>query len=386
MPPDRSNAVVALGRGRLEIAEIPIPEPQDGDGLLRVEACGVCGSDLKKFRRVDMAPTILGHETVGRVERIGAVAARRWGVSEGDRVLLEEYLPCGHCADCRAGEFRSCRQTDNQEGSGALRYGSTSTEVPPGLWGGYSEYQYLHPSSVLHPVPDDVAPEHAAFALPLSNGIQWMQMDANVRMGDVVIILGPGQQGLGCLIAAKAAGASMIVMTGLGRDRGRLDLATALGADLTVDTERFTLVDVIEEATRGAMADLVIDTTGAGAFALDQALAVVRKRGSIVLASGSTAALPPADLNVIRRKQLLIRGVRGHSFRAVELALRLISTDSVPVGLIGASPFPLAQTRRAFATVERTDGLDAVHATVSPLLGPKGQMDADAITLQEERR
>nr|MBA3737103.1 alcohol dehydrogenase catalytic domain-containing protein [Actinomycetota bacterium] len=238
-----SLAAVAVGGKRVELQEFPLPEPLDTGGLLRVEACGVCGSDIKKYGASPMLPTILGHESVGRIARVGETAARRWGVSEGDRVLLEEYLPCGHCVDCRSGEFRSCNQTDNHLQSGAIRYGSTPVEVPPALWGGYSEYQYLHPSSVIHRVPDGVPAEQAAFALPLSNGIQWTQLDAGVRMGDVVVILGPGQQGIGCLIASKAAGAGRVIVSGLSRDRARLELARELGADRVVDVDVESLVE-----------------------------------------------------------------------------------------------------------------------------------------------
>ncbi len=250
--PETSVAAVAVGDKRVELDEFPLPGPDDTAGLLRVEACGVCGSDIKKYSATSMSPTILGHESVGRIERVGSTAARRWGVAEGDRVLIEEYLPCGHCADCRSGEFRSCSQTDNQLTKGAIRYGSTPVDVPPALWGGYSEYQYLHPSSVIHVAPDGVPAEHVAFALPLSNGIQWAQLDAGVRMGDVVVIQGPGQQGIGSVIASKAAGASMVIVSGLGRDAKRLELARDLGADRVVDIEQEPLVDVVDDATGGA--------------------------------------------------------------------------------------------------------------------------------------
>ncbi|MBO0825632.1 MAG: zinc-binding dehydrogenase, partial [Actinobacteria bacterium] len=188
-----SLAAIAVGNRRFELAGFPLPEVTATDGLLRVEACGICGSDLKKFSPELMAPAILGHETVGRIEEVGEIAARTWGVQVGDRVLLEEYLPCGHCDYCRGGEFRSCRLTDNAR-EDFLRYGSMPTSAAPALWGGYSEFQYLHLNSVLHAVPDTVEAEHASFAIPMSNGIQWAQVDGGVRPGDTVLIQGPGQQ------------------------------------------------------------------------------------------------------------------------------------------------------------------------------------------------
>lgn len=359
-------AAVALGGRRLELAEFPIPDLDESGGLLRVEACGVCGSDIKKYSAERMVPTILGHETVGRIEQIGSLAAKRWGASEGDRVLLEEYLPCGHCGDCRSGELRSCSETDNHGREGAIRYGSTPVEVAPALWGGYSQYQYLHPNSVLHLIPGDMPAEHAAFAFPMSNGIQWTQLDAGLRMGDVVVIQGPGQQGIGCVIASKAAGAASVIVSGLSRDRTRLDTASMLGADQVVDVESRDLVEAVSQITDGRMADVVIDATGAGASTLSEALDVVRRRGTVVLASGGPGEPSPIDLNRIRRKQIVVRGVRGHSYKAVESALHLIATGGVPLSILGGSPFVLSEVKDAFETIEGTGDAHTVHATVIP--------------------
>jgi D-arabinose 1-dehydrogenase-like Zn-dependent alcohol dehydrogenase len=93
----------------------------------------------------------MGHENVGRSYRIGPAASRRWGLREGDRVALEECWPCGHCSLCRSGEFRLCEETEERR-PGALRCGITPVSQEPGLWGGYSQYQYLHPNSVFHRV------------------------------------------------------------------------------------------------------------------------------------------------------------------------------------------------------------------------------------------
>jgi threonine dehydrogenase-like Zn-dependent dehydrogenase len=362
-----SLAAVAVGGRRFRLDEFPVPDVEAAGGLLRVEACGVCGSDLKKYSVPSMRPTILGHETVGRIERVGALAARHWGVSEGDRVLLEEYLPCGHCDYCRSGEFRSCAQTDNQR-AGSIRYGSTPVEVPPALWGGYSHYQFLHLDSVLHPVPGLLAPEHATFALPLGNGFQWAQLDGGVGTGDTVVIQGPGQQGLGCLLASKAAGAGCVIVSGLERDARRLRLAAALGADHTVNVEAQSLTEVVEEVTQGRLADVVIDNSGGGAATLMTALRVVRKRGTVVLASGSGSGAegPAVDLNLIRKRQVTVKGVRGHGYGAVETALAYLASGNVPLELVCGPPLGLGDVGLALETTGGLVEADAPHVSVSP--------------------
>jgi threonine dehydrogenase-like Zn-dependent dehydrogenase len=365
--PTRATAAVAVGDRRFEPREFDIPRVADSDGLLRVEACGVCGSDLKKFRPVELAPAILGHETVGRIERLGAVAADAWGVREGDRVLLEEYLPCGHCSYCRSGEFRSCRETDNAKTS-FLRYGSMPTSIAPALWGGYAQFQYLHPRSVLHRVPDSVEPHHATFGIPMSNGIQWVQMDGGVRAGDVVVVQGPGQQGLGCVLASRYVGADLVIATGLTKDARRLDLAKELGADATVDVETQDLVEAVRDLTGGRMADVVIDVSGGGLATVALALGSVRKGGVVVSASGANRAGGDGvfDLDRLRKQQITVRGVRGHSYAAVETALSLIARGDLPMPRICSAPFGLGDIDAAFQEAAGRSGTEAPHVSISP--------------------
>jgi threonine dehydrogenase-like Zn-dependent dehydrogenase len=356
-----TQAAAAVGDRRFALVELGLPPTADVDGLLRVEASGVCGSDFKKYRVTGMSPTVLGHETVGRIERIGASARKRWGVDEGDRVLLEEYLPCGHCSFCRSGEFRSCRVTDNAQ-QGALRYGSTPIAVAPGLWGGNSQFQYLHPDSVLHRVPEAVKAEHATFAIPLSNGIQWSRKDGGVEVGDTVLIQGPGQQGISCLIGATMAGAAQVIVSGRGTDGTRLRLARRLGAHRTVDVDEEDVVEAVRAATDGAGADVVIDVSGGGAATAMAALKAVRRGGTVVLASGG----PPGEflLDVIRKKQITIRGVRGHSFWSVETALDLIASGRLDLDLICGAPYPLAEIDAAFATATDGRGDHTLHVSI----------------------
>ena len=186
------TAAVAAAAGTTELRSFPEPNLRDDGGLLRIEAAGVCGSDVPAYRRI-REPTILGHENVGRIEALGAAARERWGVDAGDRVVIEEYLPCGHCTYCRSGDFRLCDATDIW--LGGIRYGSTPVSVAPALWGGFSRFAYLHPRSVLHRIADDVPAALATLAIPLSNGFEWAQREAQVAYGQVVVIQGPDSRG-----------------------------------------------------------------------------------------------------------------------------------------------------------------------------------------------
>lgn len=364
----RIHAAVAVEPGVTRIQEFDPPRLGARDGLLKVEVTGVCGSDWGYYQNLPRArgPLILGHETVGVIAEAGAEALAQWGLREGDRVALEEYVPCGHCEFCRDGDFRLCEATDWRRGG--LRYGATALSVAPGLWGGYAQYQYLHPNTVFHRVPAGVEPRHAALALPLANGIEWTILQGHARPGEAVVIQGPGQQGLACVAAAKQAGAGPIIVTGLDtpNDRRRLALATRLGADYVIDIQNQDLLETVAEVTNGHMADLVIDCASGGPESVVSAMRLARKKGRVILGGQKRAKIPEFDSDMIIAKFLTVRGMRGHSYRSVELALDMIARGGNHVRDMSTHGFALAEVDRALKTLVGQGEDAAVHCTIDP--------------------
>lgn len=356
-------ASVVTGIGSSAVRRFQLPDIAADAGLLRVEAAGVCGSDVTAYRK-NPKPRIMGHENVGVIEQIGDVAARRWDVALGDRVALEEYLPCGHCRYCRTSEFRLCLATDPRLGGG-IRYGSTGIDVAPSLWGGYSQYLYLHPRSVLHPVPADVPAELLTLALPLANGFEWATVLGRTGPGKLVGVIGPGQQGLGCMLAAKLSGAELVVGFGLDRDGRRLEVARALGADRTVDVSASDPVTVVRDLTGGQMLDIVIDTAAGSRATLVPAVEMLRHTGTLVVPAGN-AAVDGFPLGKVRQKFLTIRGARGHSYAAVTWAIKLIAAGKVPLDLMTTHRVALDRVDFAIRATGGEFGPEAIHASVEP--------------------
>jgi threonine dehydrogenase-like Zn-dependent dehydrogenase len=360
----QSLAAVAVRPRQTELREFTLPEVAPDAGLLRIDATGICGSDWPMYLSEKPGPRILGHEMIGTIEKLGPIARARWGVSEGDVVALEEYLPCGHCEYCRTGEYRSCLETDTRF-AGSIRYGSTPLTVAPALWGGYSQYLYMHPRSVLHCVPPGIAPHIAAMALPIGNGFQWTFLDGGAGPGKTIIIQGPGQQGLGCVIGAKAAGAETIIVSGLIRDAARLDVARELGAHHTVCVDEEDLGAAATRITGGRMADIVIDASGGGAAIVNPALALLRKRGTLLVAARK-GAIAGFDLDQIVNKQIVLRGTRGHSFQAVELALKTMAAGTFPLERMSSHVIGLKDIDHALKMVGGESSERSIHITVDP--------------------
>ena len=188
-----ARALVLEAPRWLALVTFPSPEIGDDDGLLRVEACGLCGTDHEQYSGV-LFPGyafVPGHESVGVLEAVGPAAAERWGVHAGDRVAVEVFLSCGACA--RAAPARTDRCA--RHGIGDM-YGFIPVDRPPGLWGGYADYQYLAPDSLLLPVPAALDPVLATVFNPLGAGIRWGVTVPDVQPGEVVAVLGPGIRGL----------------------------------------------------------------------------------------------------------------------------------------------------------------------------------------------
>lgn len=361
--PEKVLAATTTGRRTIELREYPLPDIPQGAGLLRIEAAGVCGSDWQTYN-TDKPARIMGHENVGRIDKIGPIACERWGLQEGDRVALEEYLPCGHCNFCRSGEFRLCEVTEARH-PGAMRYGTTPITQPPALWGGFSQYQYLHPNSVFHRVPENVPAELLAMCLPVGNGIQWMCFDAGAGPGKSVLIQGPGQQGLACATAAKSAGADLVIVSGLDRDRERLEVAKKLGADHVVFAEREDVLQRVMDLTSGLGVDISLDAAG-GPNTLVLAIRAARKNGKVLFATTSAAMSPEFSVNDLLARRLTLQPCRGHSFEAVEIAIQGIVAERFPYHLMATHRFGLAEVDLAIRSLGGEGAPGAIHVTVIP--------------------
>ncbi len=362
------RAAVASEIRKTEIREFPMPHVEPDSGLLRVETTGVCGSDWPFYLTMPKVkgPLILGHETVGIVEKLGN--GKKWGVKEGDRVALEEYIPCGQCHWCYTGDFRLCEQTDLK--FGALRYGLMPVTKEPHLWGGFGQYQHLHANTVFHKIPSHVPAAHAAMALPLGNGVEWAYLQGGTKVGDTVVIQGPGQQGLACVIAAKEAGASCIIVTGLGNqtDTFRLRVARELGAHHTINVDEQDPIKAVSEITNGEMANVVIDAASGGPWTVSLAVYLAAKKGRVILCGQKQARVPEFDSDILSARFLTVKGMRGHSYQAVALAVEIISSGRHRLDLMATHHFALDNLDEALRTVGGEGQPNPIHCTVNPWL------------------
>jgi threonine dehydrogenase-like Zn-dependent dehydrogenase len=360
------KAAVKVDVERTELREFPRPTIDLDAALLRVESCGVGGSDPELYRKPNHAPVIMGHEIVGTLLEVGPAAAARWGVNIGDRVALQEYLPCWHCEWCLRGDFRLCMEADFfnvKDRFRTLRFGMCSSDIPPHLWGGYAEYLYVPPNTVMHRISPTLSSRLATLAVPMGNGVQWACADGGAAPGKTVLVFGPGQQGLGCVLAAKAAGALCVILAGLTRDRTRLDLSLRLGADHAVDVEQESLEQVVMRVTGGRGVDVVVDTTGdpQGQIAA-QAIALSAK-GAILSLNGLEQRVPIGE---IKKRYLTVRAPRGRSYAAVELALRYIASGKYPLEEMCSHDFALREVDTAIKATAGKEVAGAIHVTVSP--------------------
>lgn len=360
-----SRAAVAVRPYETQIQEFEIPKVSANSGLLRILATGICGSDWPMYKTAEPGPRILGHEMVGIIEDLGDDAADRWGVQKGDMVALEEYLPCGHCEFCRSGEYRSCLSTDSLL-PGTIRYGSTPLTVAPSLWGGYSQFLYLHPRTVFHKVPAGIPPHIASMCLPIGNGFQWVQLDAQAGPGKIIVIQGPGQQGLGCVIAANTVGCDMIIVSGLRRDASRLELAKKCGAHHTVCVEDENLQDAVRRLTGGRMADIVIEATAAGPEIINESLTLLRKHGTLVLATRKGKPVPEFNIDLMSKMRIKALGTRGHGYAAVEQALSIMTTGKYPLEEFSSHLIGLDDVADGLLMVGGQTSESCIHITVDP--------------------
>ncbi|MGE5287296.1 MAG: zinc-dependent alcohol dehydrogenase [Micromonosporaceae bacterium] len=363
---DMVRAVVQVGPGKIELREFPRPRVGPDDGLLRVEANGICGSDVETYRGHlggSRPAFIPGHEPLGIIEEIGERAAQRWGVQPGDRVAVEVVVPCRSCQDCLTGRYQFCRNRK-------YGHGVTSIDTEPALWGGLAEYMYLSPTSVLHKVAGSLPAELAAMYNSLGAGVRWVCHLGGLQLGDTVLVLGAGQRGIAAVVAARAAGAGTIVITGLTADAHKLAVARELGADHTVVVDGDAAEDVVErvrEITDGRMADLALDLTPLAAGPVSDALLAVRQGGTVVLAGLKGQREIPVRTDLIINRALTVRGAFGVDARGMADAIALLESRRFPLEKMHTHTFGLADAELAIQTLGGdVPGESAIHVSVHP--------------------
>lgn len=362
-----SRAAVQTADRAIEMQSFAVPEQLDPMwGLLEVEASGMCGTDYEQYRG-DWAktglieyPVIPGHEPVGRIAALGDGAGKAWGLEVGQRVAVEAVVPCGVCRECTSGRTRLCRNR--------FRYGFTETPIAPSLWGGYAEYMMLRPNTILHRVPDELSIEDAVYYNPLAAGFDWACRAAGTEPGDTVLILGCGSRGIASVIAVREAGAERVIVTGLSRDRAKLDLALELGASDAVDVEAVDLVAYVEEVTGGEMADRVVDVTPYATQPIVDAIDCVRPAGTIVLAGVKGMREVPGFISdKVFIKELTITGVFGVGSWANQQALRVIASGRHPIGKLHSHTLTIDRLEYAMRLLGgEVEGEEALHVTVTP--------------------
>jgi len=361
------RAAVQTGPGKIEMREFARPKTGADDALLRVEANGICGSDIEIFRghvgKADRGPFVPGHEPMGIIEEIGDRAAERWGVQVGDRVALEVVVPCRACEDCLTGRYQACPFRK-------YGHGVTGIEVAPSLWGGFAEYMYVSPNSVVHKIDKNLPVEIAAMYNPLGAGVRWAVGLGGVGLGDTLLVLGAGQRGIAAVIAAKAAGAGTVIVTGLESDAHKLEVARELGADHTVvvdgDDGR-DIVDAVTEITDGRMVDVALDVTPMATGPVTDALQSVRFGGTVVLAGLKGHRPHPIDTDLFVNRALTVKGAFGVDSDANRQAIALIESGRFPLEKLHTHTFGLDEVELAIQTLAgETDDRSAIHVSVHP--------------------
>jgi L-iditol 2-dehydrogenase len=298
----------------LELADMPTPAIGPDEVLVRVEACGICGSDVHGFdgssgRRIP--PIVMGHEAAGTVETIGANVH---GYAKGDRVTFDSTVYCGHCAYCERGEVNLC---DNRQVIG-VSCGDYRRH------GAFAEYVAV-PQQILYRLPDRISFSEAAMLEAASVALHAVRV-SDLRGGETALVLGAGMIGLLTLQAARAAGCKRVIIADV--DPTRLELARRVGAEETVISGP-DLVQKIFELTGGQGVDLALEAVGRNAT-VAAAIDATRKGGTVTLIGNITPEVTLPLQKVVSR-QIRLQGSCASAGEFPQ-AIDLIASGRMQVG------------------------------------------------------
>jgi L-iditol 2-dehydrogenase len=276
----------------LEVADLPQPEVGPDDVLVRVSACGICGSDVHGLdgstgRRIP--PLVMGHEAAGEISEVGR-GVKNW--RPGDRVTFDSTVSCGRCQFCRSGEINLC---DNRQVLG-VSCGDYRRN------GAFAEYVAV-PQNILYKLPDDLPFEHAAMIEAVSIAVHAVNLTPH-SLGDTAVVVGSGMIGQLTIQAARIAGFGQVFAVDI--DDAKLDMARKAGADATFNSKTTDVAAEIAQRTGGRGADAALEAVGA-TDPIRTAIASVRKGGTVTLIGNVTPAID-LPLQAVVTRQLRLQG------------------------------------------------------------------------------
>jgi len=312
------KALVLFGPGNYKICERERPDCPDRGLLVKVLACGLCGSDLRTLQsghRNIVYPRIIGHEIAGIVEETGKNYSGEW--KTGDVLAIGPMVYCFKCIFCRQGRHELCANT---------------REIAQQWDGGFAEYIAIPEEAVsfgtISRVPADLPPYLATLSEPASSCVH-AQMKAGIGLSDSVVIFGCGPVGCMHVVLARARGARKIIVVDVSDDR--LRMCGQFGPDVCVNSANEDLYGTVSRETDGLGADVVITANPVGETQI-QAMEIARKGGRIVLFGGLPHgnSKPGIDTNLIHYKGLTVIGISTFNLEHYRLALDCLATGVIP--------------------------------------------------------
>jgi threonine dehydrogenase-like Zn-dependent dehydrogenase len=356
--PETMNAVICHGPENYTIETVAVPRPGPGEVLVKVDAVGICASDLKcyhgaaKFWGDENRPAwaetevIPGHEFCGTVVELDQAASDHWNIAVGDRVVAEQIVPCWECRYCLRGQYWMCQPHD--------MFGFKRRNP-----GGMAEYMIYSTNSLVHKVSADLAPHHAAFAEPLACSLHAVER-AGIHFTDTVVVAGCGPIGLGMIAGARAKSPAHVIALDMAPEK--LELALQCGADIAINIAEEDAVARVKELTDGYGADVYLEGTGHPS-AVSQGLNLLRKLGTYVEYGvfGSDATV---DWSIISDdKELDVLGAHLGPY-CWPAAIRMIESGILPMDKICTHQLPLAEFQRGLDLV--ASGKESIKVSLIP--------------------
>jgi L-iditol 2-dehydrogenase len=312
----------------VRVEELPMPEIGEEEVLLKVMASGICGSDVLEWYRLPKAPRVLGHEATGVIDQVGKKVKN---VKVGDRVFVSHHVPCNACVHCEKGHHTACETLHN-------------TNYYPGGFSQYIKVPKINVQNGIYKLPDDMSFEEGTFIEPLACVARGQRL-AEIKKGDVVLIIGSGISGILHAQLAKYKGAKKVFVADI--NEYRMKLAEKFGADQGIDA-RDNMPQKIKALNDGRLADQVIVCTGATS-AVTSAVDCVEKGGTILFfAVPDPTVKIPLPINQFWRNEITIRTSYGAAPNDLEEALKILATKKLNVKDMITHKLPLREAQEGF--------------------------------------